>query len=606
MSGAGLIAAWLVVGSVTLDAEPAALAERVASRLLDRGHTLSPAGARRLVVGASEAGCWFELDGGARARVRGATPRIAELALMQRLEIALGAPAPPPDDAVTVDVPPTLRDKWRGAIALAVVQAGLPATDHAGARRLCLRAAPSGPRLASGGRCDVRVTPATRDADLVDAVRRALGTPPPTASQPAQKLVPEASASRADRRDRRRTAAGPTEAPADGGPGASEPPGTRAPRADGQTSPDAPPASSDTPRTGDRGEARPRTRPPALSRTGRASSGPPARAEVQARPDTGPARGRAATTTGRARERRAAASPPAGDQGSEAGAPTSLEAPRDRRTTSSPRRAAADTDTAAREAASAGAAPPSGDAPKDPSTGSADRADAPTKPPPANGAPRPGPQTASAARPRDRRGPVDPPPDPVPGGGAQPRPNEAPSPAPADATAPSASSEAPTAPEAPLDLSAAVRAAAFGVGRAQGLDLGGAIGGQLRLGAWGLRADLGVYAADEPDLSAVEIQAALGPTWRLVLTERLDLQLALRLGALLHRYDYQGEAGLRADFVLDAPVDVAFRIAGPLALEASAVVGTTFRDREHRLAGDLLWARSAWRLAASLGLRVDL
>lgn len=166
----------------------------------------------------------------------------------------------------------------------------------------------------------------------------------------------------------------------------------------------------------------------------------------------------------------------------------------------------------------------------------------------------------------------------------------------------------PAPPSAPPDPPwwSTIRAGVGGAGRAGAVDTAATAGFAVGRGIVGARIDASVLFASAEPVSALEVIAAAGPTLRPISGDGWRLEIGLRLGALLHRYDVEAfDSGLRVDFTADLPIDVAYDF-GLLAVEIEVAPGLSTRNRRHEAGDEVLWSRGAARLMTTLGMSFDL
>lgn len=132
--------------------------------------------------------------------------------------------------------------------------------------------------------------------------------------------------------------------------------------------------------------------------------------------------------------------------------------------------------------------------------------------------------------------------------------------------------------------------ATLGVGQARGLS------GLL----W-----IGITRAEEVNLSAYELNAGLGPAWRIAMSERLALKLGATVGLYHHRYTIDQSSGSRTGLLLMAPVSASAALIGSwLTLTLGLSPGWSRLGITHTKDQERLWRRGHWQLGGWLGLGV--
>jgi hypothetical protein len=112
-------------------------------------------------------------------------------------------------------------------------------------------------------------------------------------------------------------------------------------------------------------------------------------------------------------------------------------------------------------------------------------------------------------------------------------------------------------------------------------------------------------SAASVDVLEVQLQAGLGYRWPLA--SRLDLEIALHAGLLLHRYDLKDTQavdprGTRADFLASLSASLLVWPLSWLGIELRIAPGLADESREHLSGSAQLWRRSAVRFEAGLGM----
>jgi hypothetical protein len=104
-----------------------------------------------------------------------------------------------------------------------------------------------------------------------------------------------------------------------------------------------------------------------------------------------------------------------------------------------------------------------------------------------------------------------------------------------------------------------------------------------------------------------ETQLQAGAGYRFVFTNQFDLEVALLLGALWHRYTVDDPTALdrkgnRFDFLATLPVLFTWRPLPWLGLALRIAPGFSEEARAHTLASQTVWRREAYRIEAGASL----
>lgn len=114
---------------------------------------------------------------------------------------------------------------------------------------------------------------------------------------------------------------------------------------------------------------------------------------------------------------------------------------------------------------------------------------------------------------------------------------------------------------------------------------------------------LGLTRANEPDASAQELNAGLGPSWRAPLSEHSALELGALVGIYHHRYEIARASGSRTGLLLLAPITLSFAPADAWpTLSLSLSPGWSRLGITHTKDQQQLWTRGHWQLGGCLGL----
>lgn len=97
-----------------------------------------------------------------------------------------------------------------------------------------------------------------------------------------------------------------------------------------------------------------------------------------------------------------------------------------------------------------------------------------------------------------------------------------------------------------------------------------------------------------------------GAGWGFGLHPRLRLDLAAALGVAIHGYARGSDRGGRIDVTAELPVTFAVVVAPRVEIGLSVLAGVSGRPRRHRVADDIVWNRSRWRVAGVASLRIVL
>lgn len=114
---------------------------------------------------------------------------------------------------------------------------------------------------------------------------------------------------------------------------------------------------------------------------------------------------------------------------------------------------------------------------------------------------------------------------------------------------------------------------------------------------------LGLTRAHEPDATAQELNAGLGPSWRAPLSEHSALEIGALVGVYHHRYEIARQEGSRTGLLLLAPITLSItpaRFWPTLSLSLSP--GWSRLAITHTKDQQQLWTRGHWQLGGWLGL----
>ncbi|MCH9680900.1 MAG: hypothetical protein K0V04_05670 [Deltaproteobacteria bacterium] len=133
-----------------------------------------------------------------------------------------------------------------------------------------------------------------------------------------------------------------------------------------------------------------------------------------------------------------------------------------------------------------------------------------------------------------------------------------------------------------------------------------AVGTTLRVGREpgpGGLFDIMLLPSSAPNIAVFETSISAGFGWMWTLSDTVALYLRGLGGVQVHRFRQRGgQTGHRADWTLEAPLGTSLRLARGLRLDLSVRGGLARRPREHRVADEIVWARSQWRVGGSVGL----
>ena len=133
-----------------------------------------------------------------------------------------------------------------------------------------------------------------------------------------------------------------------------------------------------------------------------------------------------------------------------------------------------------------------------------------------------------------------------------------------------------------------------------------AVGTSLRVGREpgpGGILDLAMLPTSAPDISIFETSVSGGFGWMFAVSPIVALRVQGLVGVQIHRFRQRGDqTGHRVDWTAEIPVGTSLRLARGLRLDLTVRGGRSGRDREHRVDDVIVWARSAWRIGASVGL----
>jgi hypothetical protein len=144
--------------------------------------------------------------------------------------------------------------------------------------------------------------------------------------------------------------------------------------------------------------------------------------------------------------------------------------------------------------------------------------------------------------------------------------------------------------------------AALGVMWRTELDPVLSIGARGGRGMFGVRADVLLTVASNDRLQVYETFLVAGPQARFDLGD-FEAFVALRIGAHLHQFSIDSDAGVRVNFTADLPAGIAYQL-GPVALRLEVAPGIG-RAREHVIGQEVLWSRGGGRVSATLGAAVE-
>lgn len=128
----------------------------------------------------------------------------------------------------------------------------------------------------------------------------------------------------------------------------------------------------------------------------------------------------------------------------------------------------------------------------------------------------------------------------------------------------------------------------------------------LRRGRWGARVDAAWLTAHDDEADITEWSVLVGPTIRASPFERVAFEAALRAGIQRHSFRVVADEGADLDLVADATGVVSVAVVGGLRAELTVNAGFTPLGRAHRIEGDVVWTRSAWRIGGYAGLAYEL
>lgn len=135
--------------------------------------------------------------------------------------------------------------------------------------------------------------------------------------------------------------------------------------------------------------------------------------------------------------------------------------------------------------------------------------------------------------------------------------------------------------------------------------------GALRVGVYGglgVHLLAGIAPASSGPVTATEVQLQVGLGYRYALHPRLDVEAALLLGALVHRFTVAAAStepeGTRWNVLATLPVSLRWWWLAHVALGLRLAVGLADSGRTHTESGAILWKRNDFRIEGGLGLTV--